>query len=157
MPHRQWLHLYRCNKSYHSRHSKLQFAEMCFECDVWFTDPGKWELHCFEHLEQPDLLLRCDLLMFRNAPIKAGFCPFCLGNKYYTPSRRMVQFITSAPEWYDHIEFHLAHLTNFRCRHPACQLQFDSKEHLIYHLMDTHCWTPRKNSSKKRKRDLDSP
>jgi hypothetical protein len=28
---------------------------------------------------------------------------------------------------------------------------------LIYHLMDIHCWTPRKHSSKKRKRDSDSP
>jgi hypothetical protein len=26
---------------------------------------------------------------------------------------------------------------------------------LIFHLMDIHCWTPRKQSSKKRKRDLD--
>ncbi|KAJ5391853.1 hypothetical protein N7509_007343 [Penicillium cosmopolitanum] len=71
---------------------------MCFECDTWFTDPGEWELHCFEHLQQPDMLLRCDPLMFRSAPIKAGFCPFCLGNKHLDLSKRMTQFVTNRSE-----------------------------------------------------------
>lgn len=153
LPHRQWLHLYRCSKSHYRCYSKLQFAEMCFECDTWFTDPGEWELHCFEHLQQPDMLLRCDPLMFRSAPIKAGFCPFCLGNKHLDPSKRMTQFVTNRSEWYAHIQFHVAGLTRFECKHPACQLDFNSQELLIHHLIDAHCWILGKAPSKKRKHE----
>ncbi|KAJ5110899.1 hypothetical protein N7532_001434, partial [Penicillium argentinense] len=144
MSHRQWLHLYRCHKAYYSCHNKLQFTEMCFECDIWFTDAGEWETHCSQHLEKPTTLLRCDPLIFRNAPIKAGFCPFCLGNKDLSSSRRMFQFIISPPAWHSHIQGHLTELNSFKCTHPACLLDFDDKELLIFHLMDTHCWHPRK-------------
>lgn len=94
--------------------------------------------------------------MFRNAPIKAGFCPFCLGNKKRLASKRMIQFVTSSSEWYSHIEDHLKELgENFRCEHPACSLNFDSLEALTYHLMDTHCWRPRRESPQKRKFKVD--
>ncbi|KAJ5768157.1 hypothetical protein N7533_000740 [Penicillium manginii] len=149
----QWLHLYRCNKSHYRCHSKLEFTEMCFECDTWFTDPGEWEFHCSEHLQLPDTLLRCDPLMFRNAPIKAGLCPFCLGNKHLGLSKRMTQYATSRSEWYAHIQSHVIGLTRFECKHPACQLNLKSQELLIHHLMDAHCWTLGKASSKKRKHD----
>jgi carbonic anhydrase len=154
LPHRQWLHLYRCNKSYFRDYSKLKFAEMCFECDTWFTDPGEWDLHCSEHLQQPETLLRCDPLMFRNAPIKGGLCPFCLGNKSLKPSRRVAQFVISAPDWHNHVESHLAGLNKFQCKYPACQIDFESRELLIYHLANAHCWSPRKITSHKRKHSL---
>ena len=126
---------------------------MCFECDTWFTDPGEWEFHCFGHLQRPDTLLRCDPLVFRNAPIKAGFCPFCLGNKNLGPSRRMTQYVTDRSKWYAHIQAHIMGLTKFECKHPACQLNLESRELLIHHLVDAHCWNPGKAPSKKRKYD----
>jgi carbonic anhydrase len=91
--------------------------------------------------------------MFRNAPIKAGFCPFCLGNKKLCPSKRMVQFFISPPEWHTHVEAHLSQLNgSFRCEHPACLLDFGSTEELTYHLIDTHCWRPRRESPKKKRK-----
>ncbi|KAJ5663543.1 hypothetical protein N7507_004274 [Penicillium longicatenatum] len=39
--HRKWLHLYRC----HIKHYRASegFAEMCFECDLWFTNSSEWD------------------------------------------------------------------------------------------------------------------
>ncbi|KAJ5215829.1 uncharacterized protein N7498_002236 [Penicillium cinerascens] len=109
-----------------------------------------------EYLENPNGLLRCDPLIFRNAPIKARFCPFCLGNKKLLPSKRMIQFVVSSLEWYSHIEDHLNELKeNFHCEHLACLLKFDSLEALTCYLTDTHCRRPRRESLKKRKFELD--
>lgn len=94
--------------------------------------------------------------MFRNTPIKAKFCPFCLGNKKLPPSKRMVQFFISLPEWHNHVEAHLSQLnSNFKCEHPGCLVDFGSTEELIYHLIDTYCWRPRPESPKKRKLKLE--
>jgi carbonic anhydrase len=143
--HRKWLHLYRC----YSRHYKSTdgFAQMCFECDLWFANESEWE-----HLDNPGDLLRCDPMIFRNAPIKPGLCPFCLGVRREKPSKRMFQFVLSPPKWHSHIEDHLKELKlDFDCKHPACSTTFRSLEELTYHLVDTHCWRPRWQSPKKRK------
>ncbi|KAJ5478450.1 hypothetical protein N7530_003959 [Penicillium desertorum] len=117
-----------------------------------FTKSWEWEDHCREHLDHPEALLRCDPLVFRNTPIKAGFCPFCFGNKTLCPSKRMVQFFISPPEWHNHVEAHLSQLDgNFKCGHPACLVDFERMEELTYHLIDTHCWRLRRESPKKRK------
>ncbi|KAJ6001624.1 zinc finger protein [Penicillium canescens] len=148
--HRKWLHLYRCySRHYKSTHG---FAQICFECDLWFANESEWENHCQEHLDNPGDLLRCDPMIFRNAPIKPGLCPFCLGAKREKPSKRMFQFVLSPPKWHSHIEDHLKELKHdFDCKHPACSTTFKSLEELTYHLVDTHCWRPRRQSPKKRK------
>lgn len=93
----------------------------------------------------------------RNAPIKAGFCLFCLGNKKLRPSKRMVQFFISPPESHNHVEAHLSQLnSNFKCEHPPCLVAFGSTEALTYHhLMGTHRWRLRHESPKKRKFELE--
>ncbi|KAJ5882364.1 Zinc finger C2H2 [Penicillium soppii] len=54
---------------------------------------------------------------------------------------------------YSHIKNHLKGLKfDFDCKHPACSTSFRSLEELTYHLVDTHCWRPRRQSPKKRKR-----
>ncbi|KAJ5741093.1 Zinc finger C2H2 [Penicillium malachiteum] len=152
--HRKWLHLYRCySKQYRLNH---RFAEMCFECDLWFTCKHDWEIHCQEHLDNASELLRCDPLIFRNAPIKAGLCPFCLGSEFAPPSTRMRQFILSPPQWHSHIEAHLdAVKLDFNCKHPACSTNFQSLDQLTHHLIDVHCWHPRRNQTGKRKRSIE--
>lgn len=125
---------------------------MCFECDQWFTNSSEWEYHCQQHLEAPGDLLRCDPLVFRNAPIKPGFCPFYLGNSCMSPSKRMLQFVVSPPEWHSHIDKHLKGLTSdYDCKHPACSTRIKTLEELTYHLSDTHFWVPRRTSPTKRK------
>ncbi|KAJ5602036.1 hypothetical protein N7510_011570 [Penicillium lagena] len=107
---------------------------MCFECDSWFNDPA-----------EPQELLRCDPLMFRNAPIKAGFCPFCLGNANLPPAKRMNQFIIDRAKWHSHVEAHLAKVKEYdyyHCDHPACSKKFENFHDLVLHLVDTHCYQP---------------
>lgn len=154
--HRRWLHIYRCSKARYQLVDEIGFAEMCFECDCWFTKSWEWEDHCKEHLAHPEALIRCDPLIFHHAPIKAGWCPFCLGNKKLQSSKRMVQFFVSPPEWHDHVAAHLNQLKgNFKCEHPACLVDFGSASELTYHLIDTHCWRPRREYPKKRKFELE--
>ncbi|KAJ5737900.1 Zinc finger C2H2 [Penicillium malachiteum] len=101
-------------------------------------------------------LLRCDPLIFPNAPIKAGLCPFCLVSKSAPASRRMRQFVTSPPQWHSHIKGHLEAVElNFDCKHPACSTSFESLDQLTYHLIDVHCWRPRRNNAGKRKRSIE--
>ncbi|RHZ53562.1 uncharacterized protein CDV56_101788 [Aspergillus thermomutatus] len=91
--HRQWLHLYRC---YHERLRQMSvddFAEFCYECDLWFNNQNEWHQHCQDHLSKPSELLRCDPIIFRNCPVKPGYCPFCLGNTSLGPIRQMEQYL----------------------------------------------------------------
>jgi hypothetical protein len=141
--HRRWLHLYRCYCKRARQMGTSDFAELCFECDLWCTDRAEWEQHCQEHLDKPEELLRCDPLMFRNAPVKAGYCPFCLGNTDLQPQQRMRQFIIDRSEWYNHIESHFQEFEDeCGCSHPACQTQYDNLGDLHYHLWDCHYYRP---------------
>ncbi|KAL1965859.1 hypothetical protein VTN77DRAFT_4992 [Rasamsonia byssochlamydoides] len=104
----------------------------------------QWESHCQGHLNRPEELLRCDLLMFCNVPIKAGYCPFCMGNTELCPSEQMKQFVSDAGKWYDHIQSHLKRLEgNFTCRHPACSVELETLEELQHHLVDITVISPR--------------
>ncbi|KAL4948932.1 hypothetical protein BDW69DRAFT_198491 [Aspergillus filifer] len=81
-----------CGKPIERRISRLnndKFAEFCFECGQWFNDRKDLDRHCQSHLDNPDQLLRCDPIIFRNCPVKPGYCPFCLGNGRLGPARRM--------------------------------------------------------------------
>ncbi|PKX95140.1 uncharacterized protein P174DRAFT_502563 [Aspergillus novofumigatus IBT 16806] len=73
--HRQWLHLYRC---YHKRLRQMSvddFAEFCYEGDLWFNNQNEWHQHCQDHLSKPSELLCCDPIIFQNCPVKPGYCP----------------------------------------------------------------------------------
>lgn len=124
-----------------------KFADLCFECDEWFVNKHEWDQHCQEHLDTPETLLRCEPIVFRNALVKAGFCPFCLGEKDLA-SRRLRQFIDKS-KWHNHIESHLKDLTDFSCRHPACLVRHESLSDLEQHLWDKHYY--RRLRGKKRK------
>jgi hypothetical protein len=66
----------------------------------------------------------CYIIIFHNAPVKVGLCPFCLGDEVLGPVRRMQQFLDRA-EWYKHIEPHLsakARSGELNCSHPACRM-----------------------------------
>jgi hypothetical protein len=117
-PHRRWLHLYHCYSERTRHMGPENFAELCFECDCWFNNKGEWTEHLTKHLETLTDLLRCDPLIFRNVPVKAGYCPFCLGKTHDEPCQRMRQF-TDPVKWYDHIDAHLANIkdNNYTCRH----------------------------------------
>ncbi|KAJ5531290.1 hypothetical protein N7527_004683 [Penicillium freii] len=78
-------------------------------------------------------LLRCDPIVFRNAPIKLGLYPFCLGAKGKKPAKRILQF-------HSYIEDHLKELKlDFDCKHLAYTTHFESLEELTYHLVDMYC------------------
>ncbi|EAW17144.1 uncharacterized protein NFIA_005060 [Aspergillus fischeri NRRL 181] len=118
-------------------------AEYCFECDLWIQSVQEWSYHCQRHLDKPEDLLRCDLIIFRNTPAKAAYCPFCLGDKFLKPSKRMAQFL-DRPAWFSHVGSHLSPKAldgKFHCRHPACALELGSLPELEYHLKDVHCYT----------------
>lgn len=67
----------------------------------------------------------------------------------------MVQFLVSPLEWHDHVVAYLHQLqSNFKRQHPACLVDFGSAAELTYHLIDTHCWRPRREHPRKRKVEL---
>jgi carbonic anhydrase len=120
------------------------FAEFCYECDLWFNNQNEWHQHCQDHLSEPSELLRCDPIIFRNCPVKPGYCPFCLGNTSLGPIRRMEQYLDMSKS-YDHVHSHLSHRDlsgEFHCRHPACTQGYGSLTELAYHLEDVHCYKP---------------
>ncbi|KAB8070465.1 hypothetical protein BDV29DRAFT_197996 [Aspergillus leporis] len=143
-PHRRWSHLYRCYGERLRQVGGIDFVEYCFECDCWFQGLTEWDAHCQGHLDRPGDLLRCDLIVFRNVPAKAAYCPFCLGDKTRSPRRRMWQYLDRG-EWFDHVQSHLNHRElagRYNCRHPACSQDFDNRGDLEYHLRDVHCYLP---------------
>ncbi|QSS61747.1 hypothetical protein I7I51_03924 [Histoplasma capsulatum] len=103
-PHRVWQHLHDCYCLYHKRQSPHGFAKLCFECDIWFLVEEEYIKHCQEHINNPEDLIRCDRVIHRNAPVKPGFCPFCLGCETLRADDRFKQFIFDNVDWYDHIE-----------------------------------------------------
>ncbi|RAQ76875.1 hypothetical protein COH21_008703 [Aspergillus flavus] len=150
-PHRRWLHLYRCYAKQLAAISADNFAELCVECDLWYNDLGKWTKHCEEHLISSHNLLRCDPIIFRNAPVKAGFCPFCLGEEIMSPRKRMTQYLDRS-EWYKHVQSHLSPKAlsgMFHCRHPACQENIQTLENLECHLRDVHFYNPPRGKKRK--------
>ncbi|KAL4746145.1 hypothetical protein BDW72DRAFT_207591 [Aspergillus terricola var. indicus] len=81
------------------------FAEFCFERDLWYNDRSKWREHCQHHLSPPQSLIRCDLITYRNALVRPGRCPFCLGNGLLDPTQRTKQYLDSRT-WYKHVQSH---------------------------------------------------
>jgi len=140
---RAWTSLHQIPFLSSLRSTEHGFAELCFQCDCWFNDSSEWERHCQEHLDKPEELLRCDPLIFRNFPVKPGYCCFCLGNTRQSASKRMEQYVTDRSKWYDHIECHLNKLgCDFSCSHPACCVEFQNVKDLRDHLVDVHCYQP---------------
>ena len=45
----RWNHIYHCYRI--DFINKYNFAELCFQCDKWFTNNLKWHEHCHNHLE----------------------------------------------------------------------------------------------------------
>ncbi|OJD10421.1 hypothetical protein ACJ73_09798 [Blastomyces percursus] len=98
--------------------SVTYFADLCLNWDSWFRSENEWQDHCLEHLNTPGLLpLRCDLLIFRNVPINAGFCLFFLGDSSLPAKIRMKQYLTNKSEWIKEMESRLVELekTNSTC------------------------------------------
>ncbi|EGE03442.1 carbonic anhydrase [Trichophyton equinum CBS 127.97] len=156
--HRQWLHLFRCYERRYRDSSTSRFVKLCLNCDLWFTSEEDWREHCTEHLSTPESLpLRCDLLMFRNVPISAGRCPFCLGDSSLCVTKRMTEYIINWKDWNTHVEDHLVELKRSgaepRCTHPLCNILFDSFQMLIFHLQDIHCCLRRPKNGAGGKRD----
>ncbi|KAL2812348.1 hypothetical protein BDW59DRAFT_176992 [Aspergillus cavernicola] len=133
-----------CVCGIYARMGPDRFARYCFECDFWCNKRAKWSQHCQEHLDNPEELLRCDLIMFHNVPVKAALCPFCMGDTFLGAALQMDQFLDS-PKWWDHVESHLeqkARTKDFHCCHPACDIRFDSIKVLRFHLEDVHHYKP---------------
>lgn len=137
--------------------SSAHFVELCFECGHWFNDPSEWSYHCQFHLQMPETLFRCDPLIFRNAPIKAGYCPFCLGNENLEIKCRMQQFLDKS-KWHCHIDDHLQTLVNdFNCKHLGCSTNITSLSELINHLWDWHHYRPLRGKKRKMSAEDASP
>ncbi|PGH04310.1 hypothetical protein AJ80_08533 [Polytolypa hystricis UAMH7299] len=156
-PHRRWTHLYRCYEEHIRKMGGNDSAELCFECDRWFQGKESWNDHCREHLDNPENLFRYDWIIFRQAPVKAGFCGFCLWDNTLTPARRMRQYIfdEDRSKLRDHYEDHLQRVQgNPTCENPLCKEKFQSTGDLRHHLVDFHC-APL-HQEKKRKREVSS-
>ncbi|KAE8383866.1 hypothetical protein BDV26DRAFT_277092 [Aspergillus bertholletiae] len=120
------------------------FTELCIECDLWYNDLGKWARHGKEYLSDSYKLLCCDPIIFRNAPVKAGLRPFCLGDEIIGPWKHMTQYLDCS-EWYRYVQSYLSYKAlsgMFHCRYPACQEDFEGLTDLEYYLCDVHCYNP---------------
>ncbi|KAL4925801.1 uncharacterized protein BDV17DRAFT_283674 [Aspergillus undulatus] len=120
------------------------FAELCFACDVWYNNRSEWKQHCQEHLAKPQELVRCDPIRHRNALIRPGRCPFCLGDGRLDPRQRTKQYFDTS-NWYKHVQSHFSDEAlsgEFYCRHPACDEDFRSPLELYWHVEDLHCGKP---------------
>ncbi|KAI9761799.1 MAG: hypothetical protein M1840_001679, partial [Geoglossum simile] len=136
----RWEHLYRCYKK--SLVDEHGFAELCFQCGVWITGSSEWDCHCQSHLDKPETIpIRCDLLIFRRAPARAGICPFCLSDTSLASHRRMYQYLCRYT-WQKHVLNHLQAMGDSKpmvCPHPRCTVSYESVLDLRHHLEDIHC------------------
>ncbi len=93
--------------------------------------------NCQSHLDMPETLPpRCDLLIFRWAPLSAECYPFCLRHSKLSASQRLYLFFNRS-RGQEHVQSHIraldaAKATN--CPHPQCILSFDSVQDLEHHL-----------------------
>jgi hypothetical protein len=150
------------------------FAELCFQCDVWVTDKGKWRTHCQTHLDDiATLPFLFNPLTFRRTLAAAGQCPWCAFNPALDPEIRFKQFPYAQP-WKEHINEHFTDLESeeqscggpdesktFQCPDTRCGLSFDSVQDLRYHC---HCsqgidlikFTPLKSRARGKKRSVEA-
>ncbi|KAI0810064.1 hypothetical protein GGR55DRAFT_689245 [Xylaria sp. FL0064] len=109
------LHVYECKKK------NSPFAEFCFFCNEWFSDPKAWEEHCRHHLEQDPLPVELGWQKIESTFLP-GYCPFCLWDSRLAAARRLHQFC-SPDEWEKHIRSHgiawLARCPDERCAEPC--------------------------------------
>ncbi|KAH8659479.1 hypothetical protein BGZ61DRAFT_499816 [Ilyonectria robusta] len=135
-----WRHVYAYFKAAMAK--AYGFAELCFLCNEWFHCTEAWGAHCQHHLDHPDSLpVWCDPLTYGGVLARAGYCPFCLGDRNLPASVRMHQFKIRWT-WLDHIQTHIRTLEGgdmpVHCPilHPTCPGVFKSVQELQFHLQD---------------------
>ena len=87
------------------------------------------------------LPLRCDLVIFRQAPVYAGCCPFCLGHSELPASQRIYQLFNRF-RWLEPVQGHIQAFDDASgtvCPYPQCVISFGSVQDLRHHLQDIHC------------------
>lgn len=128
---RTQLHVYECKK----RNSP--FAEFCFLCNEWFSDPEVWEQHCRRHLEEHDDALPAELAWQRiESTFLPGYCPFCLWDPRLTAAGRLQQFC-SQDIWENHIRSHGVEWQS-RCPDERCAELCDDAHSFSHHMYDVH-------------------
>lgn len=133
--------MYRCFKS--SLKTDHGFAKLCFPCDEWITSKEHWEAHCLKHIQENEIPLRCDPVIFRRGLARAGYCPCCLGDLTLPATDRMRHHKHSSG-WKRHfsscLERYLKSLPEkdlVACPHPRCTYH-DLKPSLSDHLKRSH-------------------
>ena len=132
-----WKHIYKCHMM-NLKH-KYGFVQLCFSCNVWFTNSAEWNKHCQEHVNWSKTLpLQCDLLVFHYTLVCLKLCFFCLSNSTLTASQQMCQF-TTWQKWQQHVYKHVQKAIKLIiCKHLQCEIVFNSNQNLIHHLKDIH-------------------
>ncbi|EWZ28427.1 hypothetical protein FOZG_17912 [Fusarium oxysporum Fo47] len=135
-----WRHVNTCFKAAMAK--VYGFAELCFLCNEWFHCTEAWDADCQHHMDHLDRLpVWCDPLTYGGVLARAGYCPFCLGDRNLPVSVRMHQF--KIPwTWLDHIQTYIRTLEGgympVHCPilHPTCLGVFQSIQEPQCHLQD---------------------
>ncbi|KAH7117175.1 hypothetical protein B0J13DRAFT_590224 [Dactylonectria estremocensis] len=135
-----WRHVNTCFKAAMAK--VYGFAELCFLCNEWFHCTEAWDADCQHHMDHLDhLLVWCDPLTYGGVLARAGYCPFCLGDRNVPVSVRMHQFKIRWT-WLDHIQTHIRTLEGgympVHCPilHPTWLGVFESIQEPQFHLQD---------------------
>lgn len=119
------------------------FARFRFRCSKWFTNISDSESDFQAHIENHEVPLGCDPILFRGAIACAGYCPVHLGRVDLPIDERMQQY-DDRSAWQRHILHYLpqyiekCNSTHLPCPHPECSVVCDSKRNLWHHLGDIH-------------------
>lgn len=148
---KEWQHVYTC------RRDQDPSGEFCFFCNKWFDNEADWPDHCRWHLQDPELVpVYCNPRNHGGGLANPGLCLWCLGDETLKPKDRMRQY-PYADKWRTHVKRHINALEDGKtqqCPHPRgrCSRDFDTKQELIWHLQDVHCWiregTPRSTKAR---------
>ncbi|KAE8306329.1 hypothetical protein BDV41DRAFT_570023 [Aspergillus transmontanensis] len=141
-----------CDLDHFKRADRSNYASDCKDTQLKYC----YECHCKNHLQR-NISRRYKIIMYCYILVRPGYCPFCLGCDRLSPSQRMNAWKRSK-ELRAHVNEDIKRMRdNYICSHSMCNVKFDSKMYLRYHLSDIHgmnkvIWThvndlgtPRKN------------
>lgn len=147
----KWNHIYHCYKA--DFINKYDFAELCFQCDKWFTNNLKWHKHCHNHFEIFEIFsIQCNSLFFRKTFVTAEQCIFCLFDSNLSSITKFYQFLNRR-NWKKHLQRHfkkqkkenynrLQKLNQNKrviCFDLRCALFFNLIRDFQFHCQNVHC------------------
>jgi hypothetical protein len=108
----------------------------CHECFQWVVG-DRWEEHCQSHLQSITSKV-CGTVIYIHTLVRPAFCPFCLGNKAASATRRLESWTRDHHLW-GHMNEHLVERCwPCHCPHPLCDVSLEDEAALRFHFVDDH-------------------